>query len=137
MMNDSIMCPRCNKGLVCATIDDVVTEYSVFQCPSCEGYWFGKSSELSELSKVSDLKILEFTHMPSVEEQMEPLLCPNCEDKPLMDKVEHRKDRRAIMDVCPKCHGVWLDRGELEAIQTESWGSLLVKLYRWLVSDKA
>ncbi|HEX2936916.1 MAG TPA: zf-TFIIB domain-containing protein [Bacteroidales bacterium] len=132
-MNSTLICPRCNAVLECTTIDDVVKEYAVFQCPSCEGYWFSRSSELNELSKVSDLSILEFTHMPSLEEQMEPLLCPSCEDKPLMDKVEHKKDRRAIMDVCPKCHGVWLDSGELEAIQTESWGSLLGKLYKWLV----
>lgn len=121
--------------MICTSIDDVVTVYSAFQCPSCEGLWFAKSSELQKLSKVADLSAFEFVHLPSVEKQMEPLICPNCSDKRLMDKIEHKRDRRVIMDVCPKCHGVWLDPGELDAIQHETWGSMLLKLYRWLVKE--
>ncbi|HWG85465.1 MAG TPA: zf-TFIIB domain-containing protein [Deinococcales bacterium] len=39
------------------------------------------------------------------------LLCPNCQAG--MKRVE----REGVhIDVCPECRGVWLDRGELEAI---------------------
>ena len=39
------------------------------------------------------------------------LMCPNCNEG--MQKV--RRDQVHV-DVCPKCRGVWLDRGELEKL---------------------
>jgi Zn-finger nucleic acid-binding protein len=37
--------------------------------------------------------------------------CPNCEELLVMS------DRQGIeIDYCPKCRGVWLDRGELDKI---------------------
>lgn len=39
------------------------------------------------------------------------LLCPNCNEG--MREVE-RQD--VHIDVCPKCRGVWLDRGELDKL---------------------
>jgi Zn-finger nucleic acid-binding protein len=39
----------------------------------------------------------------------EPMRCPNCESR--LVEVE----RSAILiDACPECRGVWLDRGELD-----------------------
>ncbi len=39
------------------------------------------------------------------------LVCPNCDEG--MREVERRGVR---IDVCPRCRGVWLDRGELEKL---------------------
>ncbi len=39
------------------------------------------------------------------------LMCPNCEEG--MREIDRYGVR---IDVCPKCRGVWLDRGELEKI---------------------
>ena len=37
--------------------------------------------------------------------------CPNCEETLLMT------DKKGIeIDYCPKCRGIWLDRGELDKI---------------------
>jgi uncharacterized protein len=36
--------------------------------------------------------------------------CPRCETS-LLDE---RERTGVVVDVCPKCRGVWLDRGELE-----------------------
>ncbi len=39
------------------------------------------------------------------------LMCPNCQEG--MREIS----RRGVMiDICPKCRGVWLDRGELEKL---------------------
>ncbi len=39
------------------------------------------------------------------------LQCPNCSDKmQLMQKYD------AEIDYCPRCKGVWLDRGEIDKI---------------------
>jgi hypothetical protein len=39
------------------------------------------------------------------------LLCPNCNEG--MQEVRRNEVQ---IDVCPKCRGVWLDRGELEKL---------------------
>jgi hypothetical protein len=37
------------------------------------------------------------------------LSCPRCEAD-----LQERDFQQLTLDVCPKCHGVWLDAGELE-----------------------
>ncbi len=46
------------------------------------------------------------------------LMCPNCEEG--MREIDRYGVR---IDVCPKCRGVWLDRGELEKILAAAAGS--------------
>ncbi len=43
------------------------------------------------------------------------LLCPSCGVG--MREVERRG---VLLDVCPQCGGVWLDRGELEKLLAEA-----------------
>jgi len=40
------------------------------------------------------------------------MLCPTCKDIQLV--MSERKD--VEIDYCPKCRGVWLDRGEIDKI---------------------
>ena len=43
------------------------------------------------------------------------MLCPNCGAELVMS------DRQGVeIDYCPKCRGVWLDRGELDKIMERS-----------------
>ena len=45
--------------------------------------------------------------------------CPNCESVALV-----MSERQGIeIDYCPKCRGVWLDRGELDKIIDRSMGA--------------
>ena len=41
------------------------------------------------------------------------LMCPN-DDTPMQELSPYGVQ----LDVCPQCHGVWLDRGELEKLLT-------------------
>jgi Zn-finger nucleic acid-binding protein len=41
------------------------------------------------------------------------MLCPRCHDA-FLDEVEREG---VILDVCRKCRGLWLDRGELERLR--------------------
>ncbi|MFM1872594.1 MAG: hypothetical protein RL398_2016 [Planctomycetota bacterium] len=41
------------------------------------------------------------------------MICPRCNDSQL---VERKLDGLAI-DVCSRCSGIWLDRGELEQLR--------------------
>ena len=44
-------------------------------------------------------------------DRSEPLRCPNCQSR--LVELE-RSD--VMIDACPECRGVWLDRGELDRI---------------------
>ncbi len=44
------------------------------------------------------------------------MTCPNCDDQ----KLDERHSHGIEIDVCPKCGGVWLDRGELEKLAGSS-----------------
>jgi len=48
------------------------------------------------------------------------LLCPACK----VDLVMTERQNVEI-DYCPKCRGVWLDRGELDKIIEKSWAQQL------------
>ena len=45
--------------------------------------------------------------------------CPNC------DEILAMTERQGVeIDYCPKCRGVWLDKGELDKIIEKSQGDL-------------
>jgi hypothetical protein len=53
-------------------------------------------------------------------------MCPRC-----LVKLNQREHHDVQIDECPKCGGLWLDKGELQALierEDESWAS------RWLRS---
>jgi uncharacterized protein with PIN domain len=52
------------------------------------------------------------------------LNCPKCDGKLVETDYENIK-----MDVCNKCHGVWLDAGELAQIQSKDQGGWFGKIF--------
>ncbi len=130
-MNNSINCPRCS-----GTFDFVQEEgtrfaqFDVLECKSCHGKWFS-AGELENHDQIHEVTALEFRRIPRKKEQYKELNCPVCTEHPNMDKVIHERDKKVIMDVCPSCEGVWLDSGELEAIQKESLHVSIYNLVRW------
>lgn len=45
------------------------------------------------------------------------MFCPSCQN------TQRERQRGDVMlDICPGCHGVWLDRGELEKLTTSERG---------------
>lgn len=45
-----------------------------------------------------------------------PSTCPRCPDQPLALQKRSTVD----IDVCPQCHGIWLDRYELDALTSDA-----------------
>ncbi len=41
-------------------------------------------------------------------------ICPVCRESVILDEMSFQKN--VLIDKCPKCHGVWLDKGELEMV---------------------
>ena len=125
-------CPRCKTTLNTEKVRDINTSFEADVCNSCGGTWFDKG-ELSQIDKLVEPTLFEIRKIPNVKEQQEALSCPSCNNLQVLEKAEHPRDHKVIMDYCPSCKGIWLDKGELEAIQKENWLSILGKAFKWLV----
>ena len=101
-------------------------------CPACRGYWLDLATLENSLSGVwSDLDDMQVT----VAETFSDYLCPHCRARLVnvnpLDHLELRIDR------CPSCHGIWLDKGELERLgsvlteQAEEHGTLTERPPGW------
>ena len=122
-------CPRCKTLLNNQTIVERDGKIEIETCPSCEGHWFDKN-ELDLLENISEPVLIEWRNLCTKYEQLTPLNCPSCDDHPMMKKAEHPRDENVIIDYCEHCEGTWLDGGELEAIQKESWVSAIYNLLK-------
>jgi len=113
-------CPRCQHTLETKHFYDCNIRIEVDQCRSCEGTWFDKN-ELAQIDHIIDPKLIEIRRIPNTIDQFETLRCPSCNNNPRMQKAIHPRDKHVILDYCPYCKGIWLDKGELKAIQQENW----------------
>ncbi len=129
-------CPRCSTALNKETLRVVNESIEIDTCSSCGGRWFEKD-ELSKAEKIVEPTMLEIRRIPKEEEQMEGLYCPSCKNGKVMAKIENPRDAYVIMDYCPMCNGIWLDKGELEAIQKENWAVTLIRMRKWLMREES
>ena len=125
-------CPRCSTDLIVDVHHEKKYSITIHRCSNCGGAWFA-SGELAKIEKIIEPTLLEFYDLPSEEEQLKALFCPSCENSPLMQKEDHPRDENVIIDFCPVCKGIWLDRGELEAIQKENWLKSLSRIFKGLI----
>lgn len=129
------ICPRCNKELEPKTMRGVNVSVEVDICPRCGGSWFEKN-ELAIVDKIVEPVAIEIRKLPSVDQQLRSLNCPACISV-IMNKAYHNRDNKVILDYCPRCKGIWLDKGELDAIQKENWLITLKKAYQWIVREES
>lgn len=98
-------CPYCETEELEAMI-----EYSGVQldrCTTCEGLWF----DGGELEQVLDSPV-QGLELPEDAEKGEKI-CPRCRVEMF---VFQYPTTQVIVDMCPDCHGLWLDGGELVEI---------------------
>ena len=127
-------CPRCFSPLVRKPVRDFEVVYFVDHCEKCGGSWF-HNDQLSAIEKTIEPTFIEIRNIPPAEEQVKTLSCPSCGPGNALQKAEHPRDRKVIFDYCPSCKGIWLDSGELEAIQKENWILTVGKFFKWLISN--
>ena len=125
-------CPRCNIDLLPVVVEDAGVRSAASACSTCEGKFFA-AGDLAPLAEIVKIRLIEFRSIPSERTQMSPLCCPACaiDDEPML-KVQHERDAAVTVDVCARCRGTWLDKGELDAIQEEGALSFLVHMAKWM-----
>ncbi|MFC1588356.1 zf-TFIIB domain-containing protein [Planctomycetota bacterium] len=135
-------CPRCQ-----ADLKEIIYEgVEIDTCASCGGEWLDDG----EMKKINDIREETFTSqeiglVKGIEDQIlvaersldHNLLCPHC-SKP-MRQINYASTTGVVIDKCPDCKGIWLDKDELENVQilVEGWETKLGQdsdTYRGLLS---
>jgi Zn-finger nucleic acid-binding protein len=106
----SLCCVKCNSILDKATFQGLEVDL----CPKCGGLWLDRG-EITRTAKLADAELARLRALlagssgppPIPTENKAP--CPSCPGslaEVLLGKVH--------VDYCNKCHGLFLDKGELE-----------------------
>jgi len=109
-MSNTIACPKCGTSLAATTLETIPVD----QCPTCHGIWFDEQELQSALTKSHDLRkeVHGRSGDPSLDQKRGA--CPR--DKSGLLRAFSATDDRIILDMCPDCHGLWLDGGELDRL---------------------
>ncbi|HVE86073.1 MAG TPA: zf-TFIIB domain-containing protein [Myxococcales bacterium] len=129
-------CPRCSVMLAPFQIDAAGVAVNALRCQTCTGTWL-EQEDLRRVEQSVDIRLLDWRHLPGVDTNTRLLFCPRCAGPPrmLMDKVVSSRDKRVVMDVCGQCHGVWLNHGELEAIQQKGLMAALADVLKFIAKS--
>lgn len=112
----SDICPACGQSLFV---------YSIFAmdlegCPKCKGIWLIKDElrKLKNKSNGGSTRWLnnEIEDMEKTSARVTNRSCVKCKTVRMVSVLFGKSS--VIVDWCPQCHGVWLDKGEFEAIKT-------------------
>jgi len=92
-------------------------------CETCRGIWLD-SGELERIqdarerdysARLQDITTIADAYEEARQERLPELSCPSCGAS--MVPREYGYCSQILIDACPECRGIWLDRGELEALE--------------------
>jgi Zn-finger nucleic acid-binding protein len=101
----------------------------VDQCESCNGMWLhdwelkaiqankGNNYE-EEIKLLAD--VVNQSYLQAIDKTRPLIDCPKCADDNntvQMERREHGYCSQIMIDVCPECNGIWLDKGEINALE--------------------
>lgn len=114
-------CPHDHAELTQAIYE---SDTKVDRCPECGGMWLDKGEletiqevishdHSQELVRIPDLAGAAFRQ--ALQQKQPRITCPRCHIP--MDRREYGYNSQVLIDVCHRCHGVWLDDGEIRALE--------------------
>jgi len=85
------------------------------RCLECRGTWLD-SGELELLTELAGIEPAELARALQRARAVDKgrRRCPRCRRR--MEIIEVGQDTRVAIDRCPAGHGLWLERGEVEAV---------------------
>jgi len=108
------LCPDCRIPIN----PDVVQGVHLDACGQCGGVWFD-DGELTEVQNRGAIGEVEDTFVPSMERWTgggATRQCPVCHDT-VMAEYNYMYSTPVRIDACPNCHGIWVQDGELRAME--------------------
>jgi len=114
-----VNCPRDGSVLAQAHVLGIELD----KCHACDGLWCDRG----ELERLRDAKLTEVEEAierkygspkPLPGEVAGHMRCPRCGDARLLS-YRYTYVSPVTVDRCERCHGIWLDKGELSAIVGE------------------
>lgn len=111
-------CPRCPGPveLKKVTFESEGVAAEAQRCPKCQGHFFARQDLNLVSAKPTQAKV-SFERIPDAGVQLAPIHCPGCGAADPMLKAQSKKENKVTLDACAVCGGIWLDRGELDAIR--------------------
>lgn len=111
-------CPHCKAPMLVVEYDGVELDH----CAACEGTWFDQGELDLLLFDEGDpasehVRPETIAALPAAASDEAARRCPLC--RKAMRKVNIGLQGRVLIDVCPRGHGLWFDRGELADLATE------------------
>jgi uncharacterized protein len=110
----SDQCPACGAAL---------DRYSIYGmqfegCPKCHGMWLVKDELRKLKNKINDGQLhwlnAEIDNIEKTSVTSSARSCPKCSSSKLVSVIFGHSS--VVIDWCPTCHGVWLDRSEFDSI---------------------
>ena len=103
-------CPACHEPLIVLEHDAIEIDF----CDACRGVWLDRA-ELDLLFSEPQAAV-RFLDALTIDKTTPELSrkCPICGTG--MDKVSAQNKEPVLLDRCPRGHGVWLDKGELNRV---------------------
>lgn len=107
-------CPACGANL---------DRYSIYEmefegCPKCHGMWLVKDELRKLKNKVNDGQLHwlndEIDNLEKTRVISSSRSCPKCSSSKLVSVIFGHSS--VVIDWCPDCHGMWLDREEFDSI---------------------
>jgi uncharacterized protein len=112
-------CPRDGTPLTTEPYGDNTT---VDRCRACAGVWLdpGELETIQQGSHISpaeldDVDVIADAYEMARQKALPGIKCPRCGLS--LEAVEYAYCSRILIDRCAKCGGIWLDAGELEALE--------------------
>lgn len=119
-----MQCPSCDAPLSQSRYEGQFLR----QCSGCSGYLV-EQNNLKIIERKREVNVPAVAAGTTTREPGEEfiLLCPKCQVT--MKKFRYGKQPPVTVDQCHRCHALWLDAGELEAIQAsfELWEDGMVQ----------
>lgn len=114
-MEEEFHCAKCTGMLEEVRVGDVTLE----RCEQCRGLFF-ETGELARVLTDGNLGSVPTEHAdrgrgdPASPQDLVPATCPRCQIP--MGRLTPSGGRFSY-DLCPACHGLWLDAGELAHLE--------------------
>lgn len=103
-------CPIDSQPMIVLELEQIEIDY----CSHCGGIWLDSGELELMMETKKEVEYLDSLFRQNLKSKEKSIGCPICSKK--MNKVSVGKNGEVLIDKCPRNHGLWFDKGELEKV---------------------